>query len=183
MQIDKLEQFINYQEMVNAFVIMEKTRFSKGKAFSSEDTNYIYDFVVLKDDEFVKHMIQLYPKMFRYISNSLTYITLYEFAFYRFVIKYGGVFDPTFCYNIFLALFDTFYKAHLEEFNLYSAYYLNHLNQYINENNIIFHFKNTFIYNRHTMLKQSFLYKVLKEQNLDNYSYIKDFIEELENES
>ena len=63
MQIDKLEQFINYQEIVDAFVIMEKERFSKDKAFSSTDVNYIYDFVILKDNESMQYMIQSYPKM------------------------------------------------------------------------------------------------------------------------
>ena len=32
------------------------------------------------------------------------------------------------------------------------------------------------------MIKHSSLYKVLKDQNLDNYSYIKKFIETIKNE-
>ena len=181
MQIDKLEQFINYQEIVDAFVIMEKERFSKDKAFSSTDVNYIYDFVILKDNEFMQYMIQSYPKMYRYIANSLTYVSLYEFAFYRYVIKYCGVFDQRFIYNTFLSLFDTFSIGHLKDFNSYFTFYMNHLNQFISENNL-FVIYNSVINNRYYMIKHSSLYKVLKDQNLDNYSYIKKFIETIKNE-
>ena len=180
-QIDKLEQFINYQEIIDAFAIMEKERFSKGKAFSSTDVNYIYDFVKLKDNEFMQHIIQSYPKMSRDIANSLTYVSLYEFAFYRYVIKYCGVFDQKFIYNTFLSLFDTFSIGHLKDFNSYFTFYINHLNQFINENNL-FVIYNSVINNRYYMIKHSSLYKVLKDQNLDNYSHIKKFIETIKNE-
>ena len=58
---------------------------------------------------------------------------------------------------------------------------MNHLNQFINENNL-FVIYNSVINNRYYMIKHSSLYKVLKDQNLDNYSYIKKFIETIKNE-
>ena len=58
---------------------------------------------------------------------------------------------------------------------------MNYLNQFINENNL-FVIYNSVINNRYYMIKHSSLYKVLKDQNLDNYSYIKKFIETIKNE-
>ena len=80
-----------------------------------------------------------------------------------------------------MSLFDTFSIGHLKDFNSYFTFYINHLNQFIKENNL-FVIYNSVINNRRYMIKHSSLYKVLKDQNLDNYSYIKKFIETIENE-
>ena len=49
---------------------------------------------------------------------------------------------------------------------------MNYLNQFINENKLYY----TCINNRYSVIKKSHLYKVLKEKDLDNYSYIKKLL-------
>lgn len=175
MNINKLEEFIYYDEMFANLAEAEAHIVAK-EGFSESDCSQIYNFIHNKDVEFKKEAVKRYQFLFNHIAHNIVHVGFSELLFYRIYLKeyHDTLTLHKLSQKVITRLFKGFEPKQLENFYAHSRYYLTELDSFINENYPAIHELEIHIF------LQSYLFKILTNIDLTKYLYIKKFIKEIE---